>query len=117
MDDCKQLVNEYTIKQKKNYAKAHAEYYKRNKDAMLEYQRQYYRNTAEKRAQDRKDNPEKYRAQEARKREKRGDKLREYNREYQRERRRKLKATAHGAEIEAPANNEPAGPVPTKEGD
>lgn len=112
-EECSRLIIECTARQRKSYRITHAEYYKRNRDAILEYQRQYYRDTAEKRAKDRAENPEKYREKEKGKRERRGDKLREYNREYQRERRRRLKANAHGATSEALENNAPAAPVPT----
>ena len=116
-EECNRLIIECTARQRKLYRITHAEYYKRNREAILEYQRQYYRDTADKRAKDRAENPELFRYKEAQRREQRREQLRTYNREYQRKRRQRLKANVHGAEIEAPENNAPAEPDPTKAGD
>lgn len=109
-DECDRLIAKCTAEQRRIYRVKHAEYYKRNREKILAYQRKYYADTAAERAKDRAENPEECRAREAQRREKYRERIRTYNREYQQKRRAKLKSTDPGEASAKPECNGSAEP-------
>ena len=111
-EDCAKTIARFMDSDK--YAKIKArckEYRFRNSVRLSRYQSEYMKAK-------RKENPEKYRELERKKRERRGEELRNYNTEYQRKRRARLRAIAASSETSAlPEHNGSEAPAPTKADD
>ena len=100
-EECSKIIAEATTKNRHTLRAKHAEYYRRNRDAICKYQRDY-----DKRC--RREHPEQAREKDRRRRENNREYIRAYNREYQQKRRARLKA-------QAAINGDPAGASVTPE--
>lgn len=94
-EECDKIIAEMTTRNRHMLMAKHADYYRRNRDAIRKYQRDYYKRWQ-------REHPEQAREKARRRRENNREYIRAYNREYQRKRRARLKA-------QAAINGDPAG--------